>query len=89
MLFLLLKRKDKDLMYLYCIIIIILYCPLKEVSLHGNSQLGPRKSARCKELSTKNCLLRRGFLIRILYETNPFLKKCPLEGGVRYGECPL
>ena len=30
--------------------------------------------------------LHRGFLIRILYETNPFLKKASAEGGVRYRE---
>ena len=36
--------------------------------------MGPRKSVRCKEVSAKNCSLRRGFLIGILNETNPFLK---------------
>ena len=28
-------------------------------------------------------------LMRVLYETNPFLEKCPLEGGVRYREVSL
>ena len=37
----------------------------------------------------KNCPLHRGFLKRILYKTNPFLKKCPLEGDVRYREVSL
>ena len=38
----------------------------------------------------RRCSLRtRGFVIRILYETNPFMKKCPLEGGVRCSGCPL
>ena len=36
-----------------------------------------------------NCPLLRGFVIRILYETNLFLKKCPLKGGVRYREISL
>ena len=35
-------------------------------------------------VSAKNFLPHRGFLIWILYETNPFLKKCPLEGSVHY-----
>ena len=30
-------------------------------------------------MSAKNCPLYRGFFIRILYETSPYLKKCPLE----------
>ena len=68
----------------YCIVIVILYCPPKEVFLCRNFLLGPRKSVRCKEVSGKSCPLHRGFLIRILYETNPFLEKvsarrrCPL-----------
>ena len=62
---------------------------LKEVFQRGNFQLRPRKSVRCKEVSTKNCPLCKGFLIRTLYETNPFLKKCLLEGDVRYGGFPL
>ena len=57
---------------------------LKEVFQRGNFQLRPRKSVRCKEVSTKNCPLRKGFLIRTLYETNPFLKK--VSTGRR---CPL
>ena len=86
MLFLLLKKGRKTfLMHLYCIIIVILYCSLKEAFLCKNIQLGPRKSVRCKEVSATNCPLDRGFLIRILYETNPFLTKvsagrrCPLQ----------
>ena len=31
----------------------------------------------------RSCSPRRGFLIRILYETTPFLKKCPREGDIR------
>ena len=88
MLFTLEKERQKFLMYLYCIVIVILYCPLKEVFLYKKFQLGP-ESVRCKEVSNKNCPLHRGFLIRILYETNPFLKNCPLEGGVRYREVSL
>ena len=42
------------------------------------------KSVRCKEVSAKNCPPHRGFLIRILYETNPFLKKVSSERW-----CPL
>ena len=76
-------------MYLYYIVIVILYCPPKEDFLYGNFRLGPRKSVRCMEVSPKNCPLHRGFLIKILYETNPFLKKCPLEGGGRYREVSL
>ena len=81
-------------MYLYCIVIVILYCTVKEAFLYRNFQLGPRKSVRCYEVSGKNCPLHRGFFIKILYETNPFLKKCPLEGGVccenvRYREVSL
>ena len=30
-------------MYLYCTVIVILYCPLKEVFLYKNFQLGPKK----------------------------------------------
>ena len=33
-------------------------------------------------MSAKNCSVHRGFLIRISHETNPFLKRCPLEGDV-------
>ena len=40
-------------------------------------------------MSGKDSPLHSGFLVRILYETNAFLKKCPLEGGVRYRGCPL
>ena len=32
-----------------------------------------------RKVSAKNCPLHRGFIIRILYETNPDLKKCPLN----------
>ena len=73
----------------------LLYChyhfvlSAKRGFFYRNFQLGPRKSVRCKEVSAKNCPLHRGFFIRILYETNPFLKKCPLEGGVRYREVSL
>ena len=81
MLFLLSKKnRQRFLMCLYCIVIVIFYCPLREVFLYTNFQLGPRKSARCLEVSAKNCTLHRGFLIK----TNPFLKKesagswCPL-----------
>ena len=42
------------------------------------------KSIHCEEVSAKKCPLHRGFFIRFLYEINPFLKKCPSEGGVRY-----
>ena len=37
--------------------------------LYGNFQLGPDKVS-----VVKRCPLHRDFLIRILYETNPFLK---------------
>ena len=70
-------KKGKIKIYLCCIVIVILYCPLKEVFLYRNFQLGPSKSVRCKEVSAKKCPLHRSFLKRILYETNPFLKKCP------------
>ena len=39
--------------------------------------------------ATRRCPLHRGLLIRTLYETNPFLKKCSLEGGVRHKEDSL
>ena len=70
-------------MYLYCIVIIILYCPPKDVFLYSNFQLGPRKSVRCKEVSDKNCPLHKGFLVRILYETNSFLKRVSARRRVR------
>ena len=70
-------------MFLYCIVIVTLYCPPKEVCLYRNLQLGSRKSVRCKEVSDKNCPPHRGFLIRILYETNPFLKKVSVLGDLR------
>ena len=73
-------------MYLYCIVIVIFYCPPKEVFSDRSFQLGPRESVRCKEVSAQNGTLHRGLLIKILHETNSFLKKCPLEGGVRYRE---
>ena len=57
--------------------------------LYRNVQLGPRKSVRSWEVPPKNRLLCGGFFIRILYEINLFLKKCSLEGGVRYTGCPL
>ena len=40
MLFLLLEKEDKDF---YCVVIVILYCPLKEVFLYRNFQLKPGK----------------------------------------------
>ena len=44
MLFTLLKKGRRGfLMHLYCVVIVILCCPLKEVSLYGNFQLGPGK----------------------------------------------
>ena len=54
-------------MYFYCIVVAILHCQLKEAFLYRNFQLGAGKVSA-------NCPLDRGFLIRILYETNPFLK---------------
>ena len=44
------------------------------------------KSVRCKEVSAKNCPLHGGFLVRILYETNPFMKKVSAICDVRYRE---
>ena len=76
MLFLLLKNeiiKISKISRLYCLI--ILYC---------NFQLGLGKSVRGKEVSAKNCPLHKGFLIRILDETNPFLNKVSARG-----KCPL
>ena len=45
-------------MYFYYIVFVILYCPIKDVFLHRNFQLGPRKNVCC---STKTCPLHRGF----------------------------
>ena len=50
LLLLLEKERLRFLMYLYCIVIVILCCPLKEVFLYRNFQLGPRKSVRCQEV---------------------------------------
>ena len=72
-------------MYLYCTVIVVLYCPLEEVFLCRKLQLGPKKVS----VAAENCPLNRGFFKGILNETNQVLKKCPLEGGVRYGRCPL
>ena len=44
MLVLLLKKeRERFVMYLYCIVIAILYCPLKEDFQYGNFQIGPGK----------------------------------------------
>ena len=71
MLFLLLKKERLRISN----VIVILYCPPKEDFLYRNFQLRPRKSVRCEEVCAKNCPLHGGFLIRILYETSPFLKR--------------
>ena len=46
MLFLLLKE-ERSLMYLHCVIIVILYCPLIKVVLYRDFQLGLGKSVLC------------------------------------------
>ena len=89
MLFVLLKRKERFLMAYINIVIVILNCPLKEVFLCRNFHLRPRKVSVVRRCPLRTCPLHRGFLIRILYETNLFLKKCQLEGGVRYREVSL
>ena len=65
--------------YSYCVVIFISYSPLKEVLLYRNFQLGLGK------VFVVRCPLYGGFLTKILYESNPFLKKmstgrrCPLQ----------
>ena len=75
MLFLLLKKKRlRFVIYLCFIGIVIFYCPPKEVFLYRNSNWDPDKVSVVRRCPRENCPLHRGFLIRILYETNPFLK---------------
>ena len=78
------KKKTSNLSLLCCYCHVVLSAKKGFEILCRNFQLRPRKSVCFKEVSAKNCPLHRGFLIRILYETYPFLKK--VSAGRR---CPL
>ena len=69
-------------MYLYCIVVLLLYCSLKEVFCIEISNWD-LKSVRFQEVSAKNCPLHRGFLRSVLW------KEVSTIEDVRYREVSL